>query len=112
MKNPSDPETIRFHELQVLRLLCQAPGDDFRHRARAALARYRFREPVFQLLFAILLELPAAGAGIIREQLAARMTNQGFPDFDLEALFEPHGLTAKEAESLLQNLAKAGGTPA
>ena len=97
--------SIHSRDLQVLRILCQGvDGVDFRPQVSSQLARYRFRAPVHQLLFETLLGLPIADADGLRRLLAARMTNQGFPDFDLESLFAPHGLHVAEAEALLRDL--------
>jgi hypothetical protein len=103
-------ETIVEAERRALGALCQGTlaGAAF-DTAISRLASYRFRVPVHRVVFEILSGLPSREPAAIREQLAARLTNMGFPDFDFPSLFAPHGLTSKQALSVIEGLAM--GTP-
>ncbi len=68
------------------------------------LADYPFQDSVHQLVFDTLREIPGDSSEIIREQLPARLNNKGFPDLDLEALFQPHNLTPAQAIALMRSL--------
>jgi hypothetical protein len=74
-------------ELDVLRALCSAPGTSEQRQALSeSLARYRFSEPEYQVVFESVYamsgrkEISAAG-------LAVHLNNRGFPDLDLEKYF-------------------------
>jgi hypothetical protein len=92
-------------ERQVLRFLCQGSGEgDLNHKVRMALRSYRWQDPLHQVIFQILCDLPAESPALIREQLPARLTRHGFPDVAWEAFFEPPGLAQKEVERLVRYL--------
>jgi hypothetical protein len=99
------PADVIESERQVLRALCQGAfiGAAL-ESAIQLLAAYRFRDPIHLVVFEIVSTLPSREAGVIREQLAARLTNKGFPDFDFNRLFEPHRLTSEEALHLIRGL--------
>jgi len=88
-------------ELGVLRAMTQGP---LRAEGIKILAEYPFADVVHQLIFDTLREIPADSPQIIREQLPVRLNNKGFPDLDLEALFEPHNLTDSQAIALMSEL--------
>jgi hypothetical protein len=92
-------------ERQALRFLCQGSGaGDLNHQVRMALRSYRWQDPLHQVIFQILCDLPAESPALIREQLPARLTRHGFPDVAWEAFFEPPGLAQKEVERLVRYL--------
>jgi hypothetical protein len=99
-------QSVVHTERQVLRALCQGSAGR-RTPGLSILRSYRWREPVHQVIFELLIQTPDADPELIREQLPARLTRRGFPDFDL-ALFQPHALTGKEIESLIDRLRKLG----
>jgi len=92
-------------ERQVLRALCQGtPQGSVRATARDILRTYRWREPLHQIVFEVVLGIPTEAPEVIREQLPARLTRKGFPDVDIEGFFKPHGLSKEEAERLIRQL--------
>ena len=75
-----------------------------RATARDILRTYRWREPLHQVVFEVVLSIPTEAPEVIREQLPARLTRKGFPDVDIEGFFKPHGLSKEEAERLIRQL--------
>jgi len=75
-------------ELNALRALCQAATDlDLRAEGIRLLSSYRFRHPEHQLVFDVLRSLEYTDVAVLRQQLAACLTVQGFPDVDLAPYF-------------------------
>ncbi|HEY6291779.1 MAG TPA: hypothetical protein VI455_09505, partial [Terriglobia bacterium] len=75
-------------ERRVLAALCRGTEEGpVRESARQLLADYRWREPVHQIVFEIVVRFPSTSTGALREQLPARLTRRGFPDFDFASLF-------------------------
>jgi len=105
-----NPETSRqTHilevERRVLGALCQGtPQGSVRATARNILRSYRWREPLHEVIFDVVLSIPTEAPEVIREQLPARLTRRGFPDVDIEDFFKPHGLSKEEAERLIRQL--------
>lgn len=92
-------------ERRVLQVLCQdTPQGSVQPAARASLRGYRWRDPVHQIIFEIVLSLPAGSAEVTRSQLPVRLTRRGFPDVEIDHLFRPHGLSRLEAERLIARL--------
>lgn len=99
MRTPEEAELI------VLRALCQAvPQGPLRAEAARSLAHYAWREPVHHAIFACLASLPAVEPNALRRTLIACLTRRGFPDVDLDSLFEPASLTHEQIERLMQRL--------
>jgi len=96
-------------ERQALRTLCGAPLTAT-ERAEAArlLANYRFCEPAHQVLFEALRELRTPDPRAIRERLPVFLNNKGFPDLDLNWLFEPSQFAPREALAKIRALVDAG----
>ncbi len=94
-------QSVVDSERQVLRALYQ--GSLVGRAALDALRSYRWSEPLHQVIFDLLVNMPGADPELVREQLPARLTRRGFPDFDL-TWFEPHALTGKEIERLIGRL--------
>ena len=89
----------------MLRALCQGtPQGSVRETAKDILRTYRWREPLHHVIFEVILGIPTEVPEAIRTQLPARLTRRGFPDVDIEDLFEPHGLSKEEAEHLIRQL--------
>jgi hypothetical protein len=111
----ADSSVIAPIERLVLRALCQgAGGESVRETAGRMLKGYRWRDPVHQVVFEIIMSiqpdapgLPVRQAGLIREQLPSQLTRRGFPDFDFEGLFTAHSLTPHEVERLMQQLVES-----
>jgi len=92
-------------ERRVLRALCQGtPQGSVRATARDILRAYRWREPLHQVVFEVVLGIPTEAPEVVRTQLPARLTRKGFPDVDIEDFFMPHGLSKEEAERLIREL--------
>ena len=90
-------------ERRVLRILCS--GKEEAHElARRGLAGYRWRDPTHEAIFEAIMSFPSASSQTLREQLPARLTRRGFPDFDFESLFESSGFAAGEFEQLIGKL--------
>lgn len=104
MPHANDHPSIEI-ERQVLRLLCQGSGvGSLAREVRAALRAYRWRQPLHQAIFQILCDLPVDLPGLVREQLPARLTRQGFPDVAWESYFEPSDLAQEDVEQLVRQL--------
>lgn len=94
---------LREIERKTLRALCQENG--LREFAREALRNYRWRDPVHQVIFEILIALPRSStSAVLREQLPIRLTRWGFPDVTYEDFFQPLEISVEEAESLIREL--------
>lgn len=92
-------------ERHLLQALCnEGAGKQGREVARRGLAGYRWHEPVHQAIFEIVMSFPSASVHALREQLPARLTRRGFPDFEFESLFEPLGLASGELQQLITKL--------
>jgi hypothetical protein len=95
-------------ERRVLRILCQSVGEALvRERARELLANYRWSDGAHQAVFEITMCFPSTSCQALREQLPARLTRRGFPDFDLDALFTIPAPSGCEAEAWIRKLAQA-----
>ena len=104
-ERPAEDDSVAHAERRVLGALCgQGDETEGRQIARRALADYRWCEPVHQAIFEVILGFPAASSRTLREQLRARLTRRGFPDFDFESLFEPLILAPGELEQLTGKL--------
>lgn len=97
-------------ERRVLRALCgensEAEGREFAGRR---LAGYRWCEPVHRVIFEVIMNFSSAARHTLREQLPARLTRRGFPDFDFEPLFDAPRLAPGELEQLIGKLGCGGG---
>jgi hypothetical protein len=94
-------------ERAVLRLLCQSGGGpSLRNRAREILSGYQWSDDAHQATFEILVSFPTAGQEVLREQLPARLTRRGFPDFDFAGLFNAQAPSSADAEVLMLDLAR------
>lgn len=100
---PLSHDQIVDLERLALKWLCQAAGKSAPQRsAEARLRHYCWREPVHEVIFEVLMSLPAAGAEPIRTLLPARLTRRGFPD--IPDLFQPHGLSDSDAKEVIEQL--------
>jgi len=100
-------------ERRVLKALCQLPREvRARDLARQLLAAYAWREAAHQAVFEIVMSFPSTSTQALREQLPARLTRRGFPDFDFEALFESPAPRAKEAQAAMEQLRDSPRTDA
>jgi hypothetical protein len=101
-------ERIIDTERRVLAFLCQT-GDEAsqRRRARELLAGYRWSDGSHQAVFDILMCFPLASPEALRDQLPARLTRRGFPDFDFDSLFSAPAPSPSDAEELMRELTQA-----
>lgn len=89
----------------MLQVLCQGTAEgSAREAAKRDLRNYRWREPLYQVVFEALMAMPGDAPALIREQLPARLTRKGFPDVNWEQFFEPHTLSLDEAKTLMREL--------
>lgn len=92
-------------ERDTLRLLCSVsikPG------TRAALCKLlrseNFIEPMQRILFEEIVALGAVDSEQLRQLLPSRLTNRGFPDFDLENLLNPKLFSEIEIARLFESV--------
>ena len=105
MPNPSDNRAIIEAERRLLRALCQAASDEsIRETAKKELQDYRWRDPIHQVVFTCLGDLPPDNPMLTREQLPARVARKGFPDVPWEDFFQPLLFSRQEAEDLIRQL--------
>jgi hypothetical protein len=100
------PEAALFElERRALRALSSENAEPgAREIARRALTDYRWRQPVHQAVFDVIMSFPSASNKALREQLPGRLTRRGFPDFDFESLFESREPEPGELEQLITKL--------
>jgi len=79
-----------------------------REAARARLASYAWSDGAHQAVFEIVMAFPSASPDALRDQLPARLTRRGFPDFDFAALFEAPEIAPAEAEVWMARLNEPG----
>ena len=103
---PNSPDVIQL-ERRLLRLLCQEPA--VREFGRTNLQRYRWCDLVHGVIFEIVTSTPQVSVEQLRQQLPARLTKAGFPDFPWEEFFPPLVSSPGEAERLILHLHEAGG---
>jgi hypothetical protein len=101
MPAKDDDQSVVDRERQVLRAVCHGALDS---RANLTTLRsYRWRESVHQVIFDLLISMPSANAELICEQLPARLTRRGFPDFDL-SWFRTKIPAEEDVDMLIQRL--------
>jgi hypothetical protein len=94
-------------ERRLLAALC-APALDHQTRAEILerLAAHTFANPDHEVIFRALVKIPRATAEHIRETLRARLTRLGFPDLDVESIFELEPPSAEQIRTLLQQFSR------
>lgn len=101
-------ESLVDLERRVLAILCQSGGQGaVRGQARQLLANYRWSDAAHQVLFEIVMTFPTSSCQALRDQLPARLTRRGFPDFDFQGLFNVSILSPSNAEEWMRELAQA-----
>lgn len=92
-------------ERQLLAALC-APALDRQTRAEILerLRAHVFADPDHDVIFQALAKMPHASAGQIRETLSALLTRLGFPDIDVNPIFELDPPSAEKIIALLRQL--------
>jgi hypothetical protein len=92
-------------EKNTLRLLCSVlikPGT--RVEICNLLHPGVFHDPLQRVVFEEICELGAIDSRRLREMLPARVTNRGFPDFDLHAFLAPHEVSQKEIDKIFESV--------
>lgn len=94
-------------ERQLLAALC-SPALDHATRAAilAGLRTYTFAKPDHDVIFRALAKMPRAAIKHIRETLSARLTRLGFPDIDVNPIFELEPPSPEKINVLLQQLGR------
>ncbi|HUI41588.1 MAG TPA: hypothetical protein VL523_06440 [Terriglobia bacterium] len=88
-EDPMNDDALVRVERQVLAAVCrEAYEGSVRDSARELLAGYEWRDAAHQAVFDIVMKFPDAASEVLREQLPAKLTLRGFPDFDFDSLFE------------------------
>jgi|SRR5579859_4149162 len=115
MPSRSDERSIIDTERRILRTLCQESCQTpSRESARSALADYRWREPVHEIIFRFAVTQPEEAAIPLRDQLPGLLTRKGFPDVDWESFFQPPSISETKFADLIRELAashEAGPRP-
>jgi len=62
-----------------------------------------FDDPLHRVVFEEIREMGAVDSRRLRELLPARVTNRGFPDFDLKQLLAPDEVSEKEIDHLFES---------
>ncbi len=95
-------QSVVATERQVLQALCH--GASGNGKVLDSLRGYRWGEPLHQALFDLLNDMRGAEPELIRDQLPARLTRRGLPDFDLAQWFQPQPLARDEIDRLTRLL--------
>jgi hypothetical protein len=92
-------------ERQLVAALC-SPALDHKTRGEILqrLAAHTFANPDHEAIFRVLGKIPRATSEHIRETLRARLTRLGFPDIDVEPIFELTPSSAEKISALLRQL--------
>ena len=62
-----------------------------------------FDDPLHRVIFEEIREMGSIESRRLRELLPARVTNRGFPDFDLRALLAPYEVSEREIDHLFES---------
>jgi hypothetical protein len=62
-----------------------------------------FADPLHRVVFEEIRGMGAVDSRHLRALLPARVTNRGFPDFDLKELLAPHEVSEKEIDHLFES---------
>ena len=91
-------------ERETLRLLCSVL---LKPRTRVEICRLldssKFLEPLQRVLFEEIRAMGPIDAKQLLELLPARVTNRGFPDFDLQDLLSPKLVSEEQIEKLFHS---------
>jgi hypothetical protein len=103
MSNPkTDSRTLL--ERNTLRFLCSVLiKSGTRTEICKLLDPAVFRDPLRRVVFEEIRALGPIESRRLRELLPARVTNRGFPDFDLRALLAPHEVGENEIDQLFES---------
>jgi DnaB-like helicase N terminal domain len=92
-------------ERRLLAALCAATfGREMRAQILERLSAHTFANRDHEIIFQALAKMPPATAEHIRETLSARLARLGFPDIDVEPIFEFSPPPPDTITALLQQL--------
>ena len=99
-----EPAARSLLETNTLRLLCSVL---IKGGTRGEICRLldpgAFQDLLRRVVFEEIRELGSIDSRRLRELLPARVTNRGFPDFDLRAFLAPYEVTEKEIDQLFES---------
>lgn len=100
----SDPASRTVLERNTLRFLCSVL---IKGGTRGEICRLLdpsvFQDPMCRVVFEEIRGLGSIDSRRLRELLSARITNRGFPDFDLHTFLAPHEVSEKEIDQLFES---------
>ena len=92
-------------ERRLLAALCQNAVDATTRRSiLQRLKNHAFATPDHEVIYRALLRIAPADATDLREALTQAVTRLGFPDVDLDPLFDPPKPTEEEITALLDRI--------
>lgn len=98
------PESHPSLEKNTLRFLCSVL---IKRGTRGEICRLLdpgvFQDPLRRVVFEEIRELGSVDSRRLRELLPARVTNRGFPDFDLKSFLAPQEVGEKEIDQLFES---------
>lgn len=99
-----ESESQTLLETNTLRFLCSVLiKDGTRGEICRLLDPGVFQDPLRRIVFEEIRELGSIDSRRLRELLPARVTNRGFPDFDLKFFLAPHEVSEKEIDQLFKS---------
>jgi hypothetical protein len=100
----SDKATREQSERDAMRLLCsELIEPDTRERLSGLLKTYRFSDSLNDAVYESILSVGPVSARRLRELLPGRVTNLGFPDFELKEYLGQSGAT-DDIDKLFEHL--------
>jgi hypothetical protein len=98
------PDNRPLLERNTLRFLCSVLiKDGTRGEICRLLDPSVFQDPLRRVVFEEIRQLGSIDSRRLRELLPARVTNRGFPDFDLQTFLAPHEVGEKEIDQLFES---------
>lgn len=99
-----EPEKQPLLEKNTLRFLCSVL---IQGGTRAEICKLLpsgvFQDPLRRVVFEEIRKLGPIDSRRLRELLPGRVTNRGFPDFDLPAFLAPHEVSEEEIDRLFES---------
>jgi hypothetical protein len=99
-----DPDATKQLQKNTLRFLCSVL---IKSGTRAEICKLLdpsvFEDPLHRVVFEEIRDMGSVDSRRLRELLPARVTNRGFPDFDLRQLLAPYEVTEKEIDHLFES---------
>lgn len=106
-KRTERPQAVTEVERQLLAALCSPALDAQMHaKILGCLSTHTFANPDYDVIFQALAQMPRATPEHIRETLGARVTRLGFPDIDVDAIFDGERPSAQKIDALLRQLGR------